>query len=100
MEINSKQYDLEDRSLEFARRVIRLVKALPRNTVNNRLADQVVRSGTSIGANYREANETDTSRDFRNRIRITKKEAKETLYWLKLVIEANPSLKLRISPLM
>ena len=53
-----------------------------------------------MGANYREANETDTKRDFKNRIRITKKETKETIYWLELVIEANPNLEERIRPLL
>lgn len=61
---NSKQYDLEDRTLEFGKRIIRLAKALPKNTVNFKLVDQVVRSGTSMGANYREANETETKKDF------------------------------------
>lgn len=69
---------------------MRLCKSLPKDILSRRLIDQVVRSGTSVGANYREANETDTKRDFRNRIRISKKEAKETIYWLELLIEANP----------
>jgi len=77
-----------------------MVDALPRNRTNFRLADQVVRSGTSIGANYREANETETKKDFKFRTRICKKEAKETAYWLDLVIEKNPGYKQRISPLL
>lgn len=54
---SSKRYDLEERTLEFSKRIIRMCKVLPRNTVNFKLIDQVVRSGTSMGANYREANE-------------------------------------------
>lgn len=77
-----------------------MCRSLPKDTVNRRLADQLVRSGTSIGANYREANETDTKRDFRNRIRITKKEAKETIYWLNLVIETDPSIEQQVLPLL
>lgn len=96
---NSKPYDLEERTLLFGRRIIRLCKALPKDVVNRRLCDQLIRSGTSLGANYREANETDTKRDFQNRIRIAKKEAKETIYWLELVIEANSNLKERVLPL-
>jgi four helix bundle protein len=96
----NKTYDLEDRTLEFGRRVVRLCKALPTSEVNRKLIGQLVRSGTSVGANYREANETDTKKDFRNRIRISKKEAKETIYWLELVIEANQELKDRILPLL
>lgn len=74
--------------------------ALPKNFINTGLGNQCLCSGTSIGANYREANETDTKKDFRNRIRISKKEAKETIYWLELIIEANPTLKDRVSPLL
>lgn len=93
-------YDLEERTLEFGKRIIRLCRSLPVNLVNKKLTDQIVRSGTSIGANYREANETDTKKDFKNRIRISKKEAKETIYWLELIIEANLELKERIIPLL
>ncbi len=57
---NSKKYDLEDRTLEYGKRIIRLCKALPKNNINFNLADQVIRSGTSMGSNYREANETET----------------------------------------
>jgi four helix bundle protein len=88
-----KNYDLEKRTLEFSKKIIRLCKKLPHDRINNRLVDQLIRSGTSIGANYREANETDTKKDFRNKIRIAKKEAKETIYWLELIIEANPNFE-------
>ena len=97
---NSKQYDLEDRTLEFGKRIIRLAKALPKNTVNFKLTDQVIRSGASMGANYREANETETKKDFKYRIRICRKEGKETIYWLQLVIEANPEFEERVKPLL
>ncbi len=97
---NIKRYDLEDRTLEFGKRIIRLAKALPKNTVNFKLIDQVVRSGTSMGANYREANETETKKDFLFRIRICRKEGKETIYWLNLTIEANPEFEKRIKPLL
>ena len=55
---NTKKYYLEERTLEFGKRIIRLAKAVPKNTININLVDQVIRSGTSMGANYREANET------------------------------------------
>ena len=97
---NSKQYDLEERTLEFGKKIIRLCKTLPKNTINFRLIDQVIRSGTSMGANYREANETETKKDFRFRIRICRKEGKETIYWLNLILEANPEFKQRIEPLL
>lgn len=77
-----------------------MAKNIPINTVNRRLVDQVIRSGTSIGANYREANETETKKDFLYRMRITRKEAKETYYWLQLIIEASPDYESRILPLL
>jgi four helix bundle protein len=97
---STKLYDLEDRTLEFGKRIIRLTKALPKNTINFNLIDQLVRSGTSMGANYREANETETKKDFCFRMRICRKEGKETIYWLNLVIEANPEFAARIKPLL
>jgi four helix bundle protein len=97
---NLKQYDLEDRTLEYGKRVIRLARALPKNSVNLILSSQFTRSGTSLGANYREANETSTKKDFLFRMRICRKEGKETIYWLNLIIEANPELKERITPLL
>ena len=94
------QYDLEERTLEFAKRIIRLAKALPKNTINYELIKQLIRAGTSMGANYREANETETKKDFKYRIRICKKEGKETIYWLNLIIEANLEFKERIKGLL
>jgi four helix bundle protein len=82
-------FDLEERTLNFSKNLIRFCNLLPKNQINFKLVDQLIRSGTSVGANYREANETDTKNDFRNRIRISKKEAKETMYWLDLVLEQN-----------
>ena len=77
-----------------------MTKALPKNTVNFKLIDQLVRSGTAMGANYREANETETKKDFKFRIRICRKEGKETVHWLKLIIEANPDFEKRVHPLL
>ncbi len=96
----AKLYDLEDRTLEYSKRIIRLAKALPKNTINLKLTDQIIRSGTSMGANYREANETETKKDFKYRMRICRKEGEETIYWLNLIIEANPKLKERIKSLL
>ena len=97
---NPKQYDLEERTLEFGKRIIRLAKALPKNTINYELIKQLIRAGTSIGANYREANETETKKDFKYRIRICRKEGKETVYWLNLIIEANLEFIEKIKPLL
>lgn len=97
---NSKHYDLEDRTLEYGKRIVRMCKNLPSLHINSNLINQVLRSGTSVGANYREANETETKKDFQFRMRICRKEAKETVYWLKLIIEANKNLQNRIEPLL
>ena len=80
-----KQYDLEDRTYEFARRVRAFVKTLPRTICNAEDVKQVVRSSGSVGANYIEANEALGKKDFLMRIRISRKESKETRYWLRLV---------------
>ena len=97
---NTKRYDLEDRTLEFSKRLIKLIKSLPKDNINLVFGRQLIRSGTSIGANYREANETETKKDFKFRLRISRKEAKETIYWLNLIIEANPQLRREIQPML
>ena len=78
-------YDLEDRTLKFAGDVRAFVRLLPRSIANNEDSSQVVRSSGSIGANYIEANEALSKKDFLMRIRISRKEAKETAYWLRLI---------------
>ncbi len=98
--LNSKVYDLEERTFNFASLVISLCKSLPQNTINFKLIDQLVRSASSVGANYREANETETKKDFAFRIRICRKEAKETYYWLRLVGEASRNFDDKIAPLI
>lgn len=80
-----KKYDLEERTLEFAIRVRGFVKITPKSVTNNVYAKQLIRSSSSIGANYIEANDSLGGKDKLMRIRICKKEAKETVYWLKLI---------------
>ena len=87
------KFDLEERTTEFAKRVIRLCKELPRSSMNNRLIGQVVGSAGSVGANYREANDALGKKDFILRLKIARKEAKETIHWLELIKEANPEIK-------
>ncbi len=95
----SKRYDLEDRTTNFAKQVIRLCKLLPKNSMNDRLIGQIIGSAGSVGANYREANDALGKKDFFHRIKISRKEAKETLHWLELIEEANPSLTGNINSL-
>lgn len=80
-----KHYDLEDRTFLFAKDVIALVDRLPRTIANIEIAKQLVRASGSVGANYIEANESLGRKDFLMRIRISRKESKESRYWLKLV---------------
>jgi len=79
---NSKKYDLEERCLKFAQTVRDYVKKLPRTISNIEYGKQLIRSSGSIGANYIEANESLGRKDFKMRIKISKKEAKESRYWL------------------
>ena len=90
---NSKQYDLEDRTLEFAKNVRVFVKELNKSIANFEDGKQVVRSSGSVGANYIEANESLSKKDFIMRIKISRKEAKESRYWLRL-IDVNQSREL------
>lgn len=85
-------YDLEERTTKFSENIIDLCKKAPKNAVNVPIIDQLVRAGTSIGANYSEANGASSKRDFKNKIFICKKEGIETKYWLRLLAKAEESL--------
>ena len=86
---NNKPYDLEERTFQFAKDVRFFVKKLEKTIANIEDAKQVVRSSGSIGANYIEANESFSKKDFIFRIKISRKEAKESTYWLRLIFETN-----------
>ena len=90
---NDNKYDLEERTAVFGERIIDFIKTLPKNTINNELIKQIVRSGTSIGANYMEADGAESKKDFRHKIAICKKESKETKHWLRMIARANPNRK-------
>ena len=81
----SKQYDLEDRTFEFAKASRMFVKKLPRAIANIEDAKQLIRASGSIGANYIEANESIGKKDFVMKIRTCRREAKESGYWLRLL---------------
>ena len=83
--LNQKHYDLEERTLVFSRNIINHIKTLPKTMGNIEIGKQLIRSAGSVGANYIEANEALSKKDFIMRIKISKKEAKESLYWLKLI---------------
>lgn len=80
--------DIQDRTLEFGVRILKFADKLPKTQSGNVLARQLVRSGTSIGANMEEADGAATKRDFINKVIISRKEARETRYWLRLIKKA------------
>jgi four helix bundle protein len=88
-----KKYDLEDRTARFGEAIIEFAKRLSRNLVNDQLIKQIVRSGTSIGANYMEADGAESKKDFQHKIAICKKESKETKHWLRMIAKAIPDKK-------
>ena len=96
----AKVFDLEKRSTEFAKAVIVVCKNVPRNPTNDRIVGQVVGSSGSVGANYREANDPLGKKDFLQRMRIARREAKESHHWLELLLTANSNNELRIKPLI
>ena len=86
-------YDLEERTAKFGESTIDFIKTLERNEINRPLISQIIRSATSIGANYMEANQASSKKDFKNKIRICGKEANETKHWLRMLSRANPERK-------
>jgi len=82
---NPKQYDLEDRTLAFAKQIRIFVSKLPKTVSNIEDGKQLLRSSGSIGANYIEANEALSRKDFLMRVKISRKESKESRYWLNLI---------------
>jgi four helix bundle protein len=84
------KYDLKERTARLGERVIQLAGKLPQTPVNKPLVSQIVRAGTSVGANYMEADGTDSTPDFRYKIALCRKEAKETMHWLRMLAIANP----------
>lgn len=83
-------YDLAERTAQFGEAIIRLGKALPRNVVTIPLINQITKSGTSVGANYCEADESVSRKEFRLKICTCKKESRETKFWLRMIATAEP----------
>jgi four helix bundle protein len=87
---NSKHpYDLEERTFQFAKSVRLLIKTLPKTIANIEDVKQLVKASGSVGANYIEANEALSRKDFLMRVKISRKEAKESAYWMRLILETN-----------
>src|SRR3989339_854735 len=86
---NKKLYDLTERTAKFGENIIDFAKILPNTVINRPLINQIVRAGTSIGANYMEADAAESKKDFQHKINLCKKEAKETMHWLRMLAKAN-----------
>lgn len=86
------KYELEERVEKFGENIISLVKKVSLNSVTKSIIEQLVRSGTSVGANYFEANGASSKKDFINKVYISKKEAKETQHWLRMLSKADQTI--------
>ncbi len=84
-----RPFDLEERTFQFAKQVREFIRKIPKTIANIEDGKQVIRSSGSVGANYIEANEAFSKKDFVMRLKISRKEAKESGYWLRLIIAAN-----------
>lgn len=94
-----QEFDLEERTAVFAENIIDLARSIKINAVNSKIITQVVGSGGSIGANYCEATEAESKKDFIHKIGICKKEIKETRHWLRLIARTNPDKKEKLRAL-
>jgi len=88
-------FDLEERTARFGENVIHFAKMVSKNPVTIPLISQLVRAGTSVGANYCEADDAVSKKDFKNKIGICRKEARETKFWLRMIVAAEPEFKIK-----
>lgn len=88
-----KKFDLEERTAVFGEEVIEFVKRIPNDIIINVLTVQLVRAATSVGANYCEADDAVSKKDFKNKIGLCRKESRETKHWLRMIATANENLK-------
>ena len=98
-EENEKIYDLEERTARFGEEIIEFCQKIPKNMITIPLIDQLIRSGTSIGSDYCEADCAESRKDFEHKLGICKKEAKESKHWLRMIFKAVPELAERTSVL-
>lgn len=95
-----RKFDLEERTTRFAENILDFSQKIKRDEITRPLISQLIRAGTSIGANYCEADCAESRKDFEHKIGICKKEAKETGYWLKIFKKMLPDLEDQIKPLL
>ena len=89
----NQKYDLEERTAKFGEDIIEFCKNIKTNTMNKPIISQFIRSATSVGANYCEANGASSKQDFKNKIHICKKEVQETKFWIRMIVKSNPEIK-------
>ena len=90
---NNKKWDLEERTAKFGEDIILFCKKVPRNPITIPLITQLVKAGTSVGANYCEADDAESKKDFRHKIGIVKKESRESKHFIRMIVVAVPKLK-------
>src|SRR5437879_3600623 len=88
-----RQFDLEERTARFAEEVIGFAKTIPVNPVTREIIVQLVRAATSVGSNYCEADDCDSKKDFRFKIGICRREARESKHWIRMTVAAEPQLR-------
>jgi len=98
-EKNNREYDLEERTAKFGENIIKFAKKVPKNAITIPLITQLVKAGTSVGANYCEADDAESKRDFQHKIGICRKESRESKHWLRMIVVACPELKEEARPL-
>lgn len=96
---NSGSFNLEERTAKFGKNVITFCQGIPNNTITGPLIHQLVKAGTSVGANYCEADDAESKKDFRHKIGICKKEARESKHFIRMIVFAVPDLKEIARPL-
>ena len=94
----SKPFDLEERTALFGEAVIGLARKIPKDAVTQRLISQLVGAGTSVGANYCEADDAVSKKEFKQKIGYCKKEARETKFFLRMIVKAVPTLRENAKP--
>src|SRR3972149_1550234 len=94
-----KKYDLEERTAKFGEDIIKFCKKIPRSPITDPLITQLVKCGTSVGANYCEADDAESKSDFRHKIGIVKKESREAKHFIRMIVKAVPELKEKAKPL-
>lgn len=91
--MNKNKFDLEERTAKFGENVISFCKKIPKNSITIPLINQLIRSSTSVGANYCEADDAESRKDFKHKIGLCKKEARESKHWLRMIANACPEFK-------